>query len=370
MHDARVSDSPGCGVTYGRIPRDRWPASLLEAVTEDWLLELQESRQHGTHQLALIEARSAQPPAELSFDHDDEAATLHVGRVHVAEHWRGHGLARGLYDLLHELRPYAAVIHTELSPHGQRLVATLPPGWNMVRPRMLDPLPLECSGSMIDPGPEDQVRMVHAADWCPVHECDCGTAEDQELLDDQEELVDLHLDGEPFDPWWPHELLCGVRHLLPRLGVGVTCGCWHPCSGISCDDESHDDGAAGPLPTRSALDTALKHSLASAADLLRGLTPSAQQQAVAAWVTSLRRELPVRPDPKQSEVVAPQDTWARFVASSLPVEAGALPGCVTHPDQWGKRVEQLYAIESPAHGYVPGCCSDRSSSLALQSEPG
>lgn len=64
---------------------------------------------------------------------------------------------------------------------------------------MLEPLPLECTGSMVDPGEDHEVRLVHATGWCPLHECDCGTAEDQNLLDDQEELVDLHLDGEPFD---------------------------------------------------------------------------------------------------------------------------------------------------------------------------
>ena len=180
-----TSDSPGCGVMYGRIPRDRWPRSLLEATTENWLLELQESRAHGAHQLALIDPESLSQRsevAELSFDHDDVAATLHVGRVHVAEEWRSQGLARGLYELLHDLRPEAAVIHTELSPHGQRLVKALPQGWNLVRRRMLEPLPLECTGSMVDPGEDHEVRLVHATGWCPLHECDCGTAEDQNLL--------------------------------------------------------------------------------------------------------------------------------------------------------------------------------------------
>ena len=360
MHDADVSDSTECGVTYGRIPRDRWPRSLLEATTEDWLLELQESHAHGAHQLALIDPESlSQRPAvaELSFDHDDVAATLHVGRVHVAEQWRSHGLARGLYDLLHELRPNAAVVHTELSPHGQRLVKALPLDWNLVRPRMLDPLPLECTGSMVDPGPDHEVRLVHVTDWCPLHECDCGIAEDQNLLDDQEELLDLHLDGEPFDPWWPHEPFCSVRQLLPRQGLNVVCSCWHPCPGPSCDDETHDDGAPGPVPTMADLQAAWEDSIASAANLLRGLTPSVQQQALRTWVAELRRKAPSIRTPSGAELVDPEGTWARFIASGLPVEAGALPGCVTHPSLWGDRFDQLYSTKEPEHGFIPGRCT-------------
>lgn len=359
MHDADVSDSPECGVTYGRIPRDRWPQSLLEATTADWLLELQESHAHGAHQLALIDPESLSQQravAELSFDHDDVAATVHVGRVHAAEQWRSHGLARGLFDLLHDLRPTAAVVHTELSPHGQRLVRALPQGWNLVRPRMLDPLPLECTGSMVDPGADHEVRLVHATDWCPLHECDCGIAEDQNLLDDQEELVDLHLDGEPFDPWWPHEMFCSVRQLLPRQGLSVVCGCWHTCPGTACDDETHDDGAPGPVPSMSDLQEAVETSVASAANLLRDLTPSVRQTVLGAWVGDLRRSAPSRPRPSSAEPVDPEDTWMRFVTSGLPVEAGAVPGCVTHPSIWGDRFDQLYATEEPEHGFIPGRC--------------
>lgn len=56
-------------------------------------------------------------------------------------------------------------------------------------------------------------------------------------------------------------------------------------------------------------------------------------------------------------MVAPEDTWARFVASGLSVvEAGALPGCVTHPGLWGERLQQLSATDVPEHGYSPGRC--------------
>lgn len=360
MHDADVRDVPRCGITPGQIPRNQWPESLLEAVTEGWLLELQDSGQHGTHALALIDAQfeTNQPPvAMLSFDHDDGAATMHVGRVHVAEHWRAHGLARGLFDVLHQLRPAAAVVHTELSPDGQRLVATLPSGWNVVRSPMLEPLPVECTGSMIDPGPVQEIRMVHATDWCPVHECNCGTAQDQDVLDDQEELLDRHLDGEPFDPWCPHERWCGVRRLLPRQGLSVLCNCWHECPGSSCDDESHSYGTTGPLPSSSEMQAALTQSLASAANLIRDLAPEAQQQVLSDWVRDLRLQQPRSPEPDASQVVEPEDTWARFLASGRPVEVGALPGCVTHPSVWGQHINQLYAVEEPQHGYVPGRCS-------------
>jgi hypothetical protein len=362
MHDAEVRDLPRCGITPGPIPRDQWPRSLLEVATEHWLLELQDSGQHGTHSLKLIDAPTElyQPPvAELSFDHDDDAATMHVGRVHVAAQWRAHGLARGLYDVLQQLRPTAAVVHTELSPAGQRLVATLPAGWNVVRSPMLEQLPVECTGSMIDPGPGQEVRMVHATDWCPVHECDCGTAETQDVLDDQEELRDLHLDGEPFDPWWPHERWCGVRWLLPRQGLNVLCDCWHECPGVSCDDNSHSDGVTGPLPSSSDMDAALDQSLACAANLIRELTSAAQQQVLSEWVRGRRRQRPRAPEPVTTQVVEPEETWERFVASALPVEVGALPGCVTHPSVWGQHIDQLCAIEEPEHGYVPGRCSAR-----------
>lgn len=342
MHHAAVSESPECGVGHGRIPRSRWPRSLLEVVAEDRLLELQEARQHGTHQLSLVTATpGALRPAnsELSFDHDDTAATLHVGRVHVAEQWRSHGLARGLYDLLHELRPRAAVVDTELSPKGQRLVSALPPSWNQVRPQLLVELPLECTGPMIDPVPGFEVRLVHAANWCPVHECDCGIAEDQNLLDDEEELVDRHLDGEPFDPWWPHESFCGVRFLLPRQGISVVCGCWHSCRGAAFE-----------------LDAAMDESPASAAVLLHGLTSSAQQRAVSAWVTGLRKPNPAGVDAEEADLVDLEDTWAQFVSSALHIEAGALPGCVIHPRFWGPHIARLCEAAAPEHGYLPRCC--------------
>ena len=359
MHDADVSDSTECDVTYGCIPRDRWPRSLLEAATEGWLLELQESHQHGNHQLALVDPESPWPQAaiaELSFDHDDAAATLHVGRVHVAEQWRSHGLARGLYELLHDLRPGAAFIHTELSPRGQRLVKALPQDWNPVRPKMLDPLPLECTGSMVDPGAEFEVSLAHANDWCPLHECDCGTAEDQDLLDDHEELVEAHLDGEPFDPWWPHDPFCAVRQLLPRYGMGVVCGCWHTCKGLKCDDETHEDGAPGPNPSVADLQAALEDSVASAAHLLRGLTPCVRQEAMERWVAELRKVAAERA-PIVATPVDPEDTWARFIASALPVECGAVPGCVTDPSIWGDRIAARFDVNQPEHGFIPGRCA-------------
>ena len=96
MHDADVRDGPRCGTTPGPITRDQWPQSLLDTATEHWLLELQDSGQHGTHSLKLIDTRPESyrlPVAELSFDHDDDdAATMHVGPVHVAEHWRALGV--------------------------------------------------------------------------------------------------------------------------------------------------------------------------------------------------------------------------------------------------------------------------------------
>ena len=78
MHDADVRDGPRCGTTPGPITRDQWPQSLLDTATEHWLLELQDSGQHGTHSLELIDTRPESyrlPVAELSFDHDDDAAT-------------------------------------------------------------------------------------------------------------------------------------------------------------------------------------------------------------------------------------------------------------------------------------------------------
>ena len=222
---------------------------------------------------------------------------------------------------------------------------------------MLEPLPLECTGSMVDPGEDHEVRLVHATGWCPRHECDCGTAEDQNLLDDQEELVDLHLDGEPFDPWWPHEPLCSVRQLLPRQGLSIVCSCWHTCPRASCDDETHEDGAAGPVPSMNDLREAVETSVASAAYLLRHLNPSVRQTVLGAWVADLRQNAPPRPQPSSTEPVDPEDTWARFITSSLPVEAGALPGCVTHPSLWGHRFDQLYSAHEPEHGFIPGRCT-------------
>ena len=104
------------------------------------------------------------------------------------------------------------------------------------------------------------------------------------------------------------------------------------------------------------MEAALDQSLACAANLIRALTPVAQQHVVSAWVGSLRRELPQAPEPDETEAVNPEDIWARFVDSGLPVEVGALPGCVTHPSLWGQHIDQLYAVEEPEHGYVPGRC--------------
>lgn len=212
---------PCCGLENRVVPREQWPTGLAVAAETCWCLELRPASHHGAHRLILVDPRSASPPAELSFDHDDEQGLLHVGRVHVAEQWRRRGLARGLYDVLHDLRPDAMIVHTELSARGQRIVATLPPAWNIARPKLLERLPLDCTGSMIDPGGDSDVVLVHPGDWCPVHECDCGAAMDQEMLDDQEELLDRHLDGEPFDPWWPRAAVRRTALPAPRAGRGA-----------------------------------------------------------------------------------------------------------------------------------------------------
>jgi len=100
----------------------------------------------------------------------------------------------------------------------------------------------------------------------------------------------------------------------------------------------------------------MEDSVASVANLLRGLTPSVQQQALRAWVADLRKEAPSGREQAEAEPIHPEDTWSRFITSGLPVEAGALPGCVTHPRQWGERFDQLCGAHEPEHGFIPGRC--------------
>lgn len=117
--------------------------------------------QHRPGQITAHAPGDAYPAGRL--DYKVEGTRAHVDEVHVEEEYRGRGVARSMYEHLHESHPQAVIHHNTMTTAGLGLARRLPSEWNHIPEGV----------PSLEPGCTAALSHFPQHGWVATHDTEC-----------------------------------------------------------------------------------------------------------------------------------------------------------------------------------------------------